>query len=253
MENLKTKWKLPEKIKNPRSQREISCEEIENILKTAGFILFFSKKLPTPLPNSKKWQKKWALGWANRPKMVGQHCKTVFKNRLAKSSIFDATAKKKDCDIFFITVLWRWRPDLNWWMKVLQTFALPLGHVTIWVKNRLIEPIFHYFFGAADEARTRYLHLGKVALYQMSYGRIFGAFVPAPSRAILANFGVPAKACKARFCGKKEKVLHDFRRGASDRNRTNDTGIFSPLLYRLSYRGAPDDDYYTWNFDFVKG
>ena len=33
--------------------------------------------------------------------------------------------------------------------------------------------------------------------------------------------------------------------GASDRNRTNDTGIFSPLLYRLSYRGAPDDDYYT--------
>ena len=27
-------------------------------------------------------------------------------------------------------------------------------------------------FGADDEARTRYLHLGKVALYQMSYGRI---------------------------------------------------------------------------------
>ena len=26
--------------------------------------------------------------------------------------------------------------------------------------------------------------------------------------------------------------------GASDRNRTNDTGIFSPLLYRLSYRGV---------------
>ena len=31
---------------------------------------------------------------------------------------------------------------------------------------------FLLFFGAADEARTRYLHLGKVALYQMSYGRI---------------------------------------------------------------------------------
>ena len=29
-----------------------------------------------------------------------------------------------------------------------------------------------------------------------------------------------------------------FRRGASDRNRTNDTGIFSPLLYRLSYKGT---------------
>ena len=29
-----------------------------------------------------------------------------------------------------------------------------------------------FYVGAADEARTRYLHLGKVALYQMSYGRI---------------------------------------------------------------------------------
>ena len=28
--------------------------------------------------------------------------------------------------------------------------------------------------GADDEARTRYLHLGKVALYQMSYIRIYG-------------------------------------------------------------------------------
>ncbi len=26
-------------------------------------------------------------------------------------------------------------------------------------------------FGAGDEARTRYLHLGKVALYRMSYTR----------------------------------------------------------------------------------
>ena len=28
-----------------------------------------------------------------------------------------------------------------------------------------------FLFGAGDEARTRYLHLGKVALYQMSYAR----------------------------------------------------------------------------------
>ena len=70
------------------------------------------------------------------------------------------------------------------------------------------------YSGAGYEARTRYLHLGKVALYQMSYGRIL-------------------------------ETLLGFLTGASDRNRTNDTGIFSPLLYRLSYRGAPDDDYYT--------
>ena len=29
----------------------------------------------------------------------------------------------------------------------------------------------HLFSGAGDGARTRYLHLGKVALYQMSYAR----------------------------------------------------------------------------------
>ena len=28
-------------------------------------------------------------------------------------------------------------------------------------------------YGAGDEARTRYLHLGKVALYRMSYARIW--------------------------------------------------------------------------------
>ena len=55
---------------------------------------------------------------------------------------------------------------MNWWMRVLQTLALPLGHVTI-TGVIITTPI-----GAADEARTRYLHLGKVALYQMSYIRI---------------------------------------------------------------------------------
>ena len=66
--------------------------------------------------------------------------------------------------------------------------------------------------GAADEARTRYLHLGKVALYQMSYGRISGAFIPAPSRAILANLGAPAKACEAKFCGEEEEFQSLLRR-----------------------------------------
>ena len=83
--------------------------------------------------------------------------------------------------------------------------------MTGWCSNQLsyraiLERISPLRYGAADEARTRYLHLGKVALYQMSYGRIL-------------------------------ETLLGFLTGASDRNRTNDTGIFSPLLYRLSYRG----------------
>ena len=35
-----------QKTEKNRSQWEIGCEEIENILKTAGFILFFSKNCP---------------------------------------------------------------------------------------------------------------------------------------------------------------------------------------------------------------
>ena len=89
--------------------------------------------------------------------------------------------------------------------------------VTGWCSNQLsyraiLERIFPLRYGAADEARTRYLHLGKVALYQMSYGRISGAFIPAPSRAILANFGVPAKACRARFCEEKEKIWYSSQK-----------------------------------------
>ena len=66
-------------------------------------------------------------------------------------------------------------------MRVLQTLALPLGYVTIaviYINAAFIESSQNFRFdahtnvwasyGAGYEARTRYLHLGKVALYQMS-------------------------------------------------------------------------------------
>ncbi len=52
--------------------------------------------------------------------------------------------------------LWRRHPDLNRRVEDLQSSALPLGYGAI---------------GAGNEIRTRYLHLGKVALCQMSYAR----------------------------------------------------------------------------------
>ena len=58
--------------------------------------------------------------------------------------------------------------------------------------------------GAADEARTRYLHLGKVALYQMSYGRILITF--------FCVIGAPAKICKAKVCGEKEKIWYSSQK-----------------------------------------
>ena len=48
-------------------------------------------------------------------------------------------------------------------------------HIDFFDKNRTQETgriLCPVFYGADDEARTRYLHLGKVALYQMSYIRI---------------------------------------------------------------------------------
>ena len=55
-------------------------------------------------------------------------------------------------------------PRFELGVELLQSSALPLGYGTGW--SRTLQKI-----GASDEARTRYLHLGKVALYQMSYAR----------------------------------------------------------------------------------
>ncbi len=49
------------------------------------------------------------------------------------------------------------------------------------------------FFGASDEARTRYLHLGKVALYQMSYTRVNRMYLITPPRECQALFSKTPK------------------------------------------------------------
>ena len=43
-------------------------------------------------------------------------------------------------------------------------------------------------FGAGDGARTRYLHLGKVALYQMSYARRTLVIIAGVSRFVKGEF-----------------------------------------------------------------
>ena len=113
-----------EVVKCPRKQ-EIGYGEIENILKRAGFILFFLKKIAPSPAKFQKSAEKWESRWANRPEMIGQHCKTASKNRLAKSPFFDGTAKKKACDIFFVTGLWSWWPDLNRRPADYESAALP--------------------------------------------------------------------------------------------------------------------------------
>ena len=74
---------------------------------------------------------------------------------------------EKNASCFSRTHYWRCHPDSDRGMKVLQTFALPLGYGT---KLRRTQRARRNN-GAVDETRTRDLHLGKVALYQLSYYR----------------------------------------------------------------------------------
>ena len=63
---------------------------------------------------------------------------------------------------------------LSWWLKQSTgLFRFDLSSLYPFSANKkdhfVSEVVF--FIGAGDEARTRYLHLGKVALYRMSYTR----------------------------------------------------------------------------------
>ena len=67
--------------------------------------------------------------------------------------------------------------------------------VTGWCSNQLSyraipEQLLLLLNGAADEARTRYLHLGKVALYQMSYGRILQFLYPETAKQMVPPIGI---------------------------------------------------------------
>ena len=80
-------------------------------------------------------------------------------------------------------------------------------------------------YGAGDEARTRYLHLGKVALYQMSYTRIW--CLRSESNQRHADFQSAALPAELRRHG--EQNLHSARcerdyekSGDPERTRTVD-------------------------------
>ena len=129
-------------------------------------------------------------------------------------------------------------------MKVLQTSALPLGYGAV--------------FGADDEIRTRDLILTKDVRYHLCHISIErGERRFLPKRGIAAPLRGRAGAGPPNWSGLRGsnplprpwqgRALPDELRprmapvfqhhGASGRSRTNDTRIFSPLLYQLSYRG----------------
>ncbi len=93
---------------------------------------------------------------------------------------------------------------MNRGVKVLQTSALPLGYGAVFSLNK-----------------------GRLRLFKRPFvwsGLRGSNSLPPPWQG-----------------GALPDELNPHINGASDRNRTNDTGIFSPLLYQLSYRGKIGD------------
>ena len=97
-------------------------------------------------------------------------------------------------------------------IRVLQTRALPLGHGALFI----------LLYAAFEKKKTLKLKLFKRSFILWSGLRGSNSLPPPWQGGALPDELKP-------------------QNGASDRNRTNDTGIFSPLLYRLSYRGLCGD------------
>jgi hypothetical protein len=113
-------------------------------------------------------------------------------------------------------------------IRVLQTLALPLGHVAGLQKNSgWSQMAFHLgkssaishlpIIRAGNGTRTRDLLLGKEVFYQLNYAR----------RKQRVCAAIPT--C---FMRKPQEAEN-----AESQNRTGDTAIFSRVLYQLSYLG----------------
>ena len=119
-----------------------------------------------------------------------------------------------------VLLFWRRHPDLNRGIEVLQTFALPLGHVALFLSG---SPDYIIIFPFEN---TGYKKSGEFSRPFFWSGLRGSNPPPSPWQGdALPNELNP------------QAEIDVSADGASGRNRTNDTRIFSPLLYQLSYRG----------------
>ncbi len=93
-----------------------------------------------------------------------------------KDAEYQSTKQKAPCGAKLLISkeeIWRRDPESNWAKRICNPvhnrFAIaPLT----WTKKGSMVCFPLVLFGAGNEARTRDLNLGKVALYQLSYSRI---------------------------------------------------------------------------------
>ena len=132
---------------------------------------------------------------------------------------------------------------MNRGIRVLQTLALPLGYVTIgdiYIICELLQKVHTYFWKTIPTLSCGHcLWSGQRGSNSLPPPWQGGAL---PDELHL-RINSPAYAADSRLMRGKRKISrgdangHPPEIGASGRNRTNDTRIFSPLLYQLSYRG----------------
>ncbi len=124
-------------------------------------------------------------------------------NRSPSVSGSIVSLQRKNAPVW-VRLRWRRHSDLNRGIKVLQTSALPLGYVAILFEGQIA-----------------------LSLEPLGWSGLRGS-------------NPPPRPWQGRALPNElnpQVVILKRRNGASGRNRTNDTGIFSPLLYQLSYRG----------------
>gem|GEM_PF-4602553 len=105
-------------------------------------------------------------------------------------------------------------------------------------------------FGAGNETRTRDFHLGKVALYQLSYSRIIWRREPESNRCRrlcrpLHNHSAiaPSSGTRCASIGMKAANRAFKNSGAGNETRTRDFHLGKVALYQLSYSRLKDRYY----------
>ncbi len=118
-----------------------------------------------------------------------------------------------------------------------RTRDLNLGKVALYQLSysRVANLLFKFDAGAGNEARTRDLNLGKVALYQLSYSRIADCFKLVWS----GKRGSNSRPQPWQGCALPTELFphHKFFKhtGAGNEARTRDLNLGKVALYQLSY------------------
>ena len=149
MENMKINWKLLQKAKSPRSQQEIGCREIENILKTAEKSWNFRWKLQNRTAGESKPSPNHPTKKSNRLKTVGHLYKMRFKNDTSILLFLHDTTKKKPMTSFL-----SWAYGGKKGIRTLEGFRGPTRFPV--VRLRPAQPSFHIFSCAAPNCMSYY-------------------------------------------------------------------------------------------------